>query len=435
MSNNHQPTSLDGQFGFDDGSSGGNGGGAGSVNNNNTQFDPHAAAAFYGHYNNYHEVPPITNENGVQQQQQQQQQQQHYASLADIVLFEVENSPGHEDTRIELSEAGRERLRACLAKYEAANTRRLEEHQVTIGQLKQSVLDLTDKRMRQMGGHEQHVEHTQQLEYMLNEKEMRVAALMRALGERDEETQSLRRTIKDQDDIILTLNNANFEMKSSHEQVVRAKQESFRLLQEEMARKQRAVDEQAASVAEWRAKCERLQEEQRRTRDDFERRLDDKEIALRTKIATFEANLREGRHYFEEMLAAKDTSIRSLTAQLNKLQQQQQTNGSDENDDDQEEVNKEEEEVANPPVSATTTTTTGQSASDAAAMQSMRSLYEHQLDLLKVRIEMLERTCADYQQGIKDMNKSFGYQQQSDGMASMHAFKVYITNSKNTTIL
>ena len=53
----------------------------------------------------------------------------------------------------------------------------------------------------------------------------------------------------------------------------------------------------------------------------------------------------------------------------------------------------------------------------------MKALYEHQIELLKVKIEMLEKTCSNYQQGIKEMNKSFGYQQQCDEMASMQNFK------------
>ena len=60
-------------------------------------------------------------------------------------------------------------------------------------------------------------------------------------------------------------------------------------------------------------------------------------------------------------------------------------------------------------------------------MAGMKSLYEHQIDLLKVKIQMLEKTCLNYKQGIKDMNKSFGYQQQADEMNSIQVFKNLMT--------
>ena len=60
---------------------------------------------------------------------------------------------------------------------------------------------------------------------------------------------------------------------------------------------------------------------------------------------------------------------------------------------------------------------------DSATMESLKSLYEHQLGLLKTRNEMLERTCTNYARGIKEMSANFGIQQQSDELASMATFK------------
>ncbi len=71
---------------------------------------------------------------------------------------------------------------------------------------------------------------------------------------------------------------------------------------------------------------------------------------------------------------------------------------------------------------------------DAESMKNMKSLYEHQIELLKVKIEMLEKTCANYQQGIKEMNKSFGYQQQCDEMASMQTFKDIMQQLQKTNV-
>lgn len=67
-------------------------------------------------------------------------------------------------------------------------------------------------------------------------------------------------------------------------------------------------------------------------------------------------------------------------------------------------------------------------------MKNMKSLYEHQIDLLKKKIEMLEKTCENYKQGIKEMNKSFGYQQQNDEMASIQVFKDIMQQLQKTNV-
>jgi H2-forming N5,N10-methylenetetrahydromethanopterin dehydrogenase-like enzyme len=60
---------------------------------------------------------------------------------------------------------------------------------------------------------------------------------------------------------------------------------------------------------------------------------------------------------------------------------------------------------------------------DSTSLESIKSLYEHQLALLKTRNEMVERTCSNYARGIKDMAANFGIQQHSDELASMATFK------------
>lgn len=60
---------------------------------------------------------------------------------------------------------------------------------------------------------------------------------------------------------------------------------------------------------------------------------------------------------------------------------------------------------------------------DSSSLESLKSLYEHQLGLLKTRNEMLERTCTNYARGIKEMSANFGIQQHSDELASMATFK------------
>lgn len=56
-------------------------------------------------------------------------------------------------------------------------------------------------------------------------------------------------------------------------------------------------------------------------------------------------------------------------------------------------------------------------------LDALKSLYEHQMGLLKTRNEMLERTCTNYARGIKEMSANFGIQQHSDELASIATFK------------
>ena len=116
------------------------------------------------------------------------------------------------------------------------------------------------------------------------------------------------------------------------------------------------------------------------------------------------------------MLNEKDTLITEKVSELNRLKQKlgEDVDTDDEADDSstaesiKEKVDRKSEKILK---------------YDEENMNNMRALYDHQIELLKVKIQMLEKTCLNYKQGIKDMNKSFGYQQQTDEMSSIQIFK------------
>ncbi len=127
-----------------------------------------------------------------------------------------------------------------------------------------------------------------------------------------------------------------------------------------------------------------------------------------------------GRQYFEEMLNEKDRVIKEKTAELNRLLK---ASGDD---------------LIIPEVDLDGTTTNKESKPQSLSkyddenLKSMKALYEHQIELLKVKIQMLEKTCLNYKQGIKDMNKSFGYQQHADEMSSIQIFKDLMQDLQKT---
>jgi chromosome segregation ATPase len=214
--------------------------------------------------------------------------------------------------------------------------------------------------------------------------------------------------------------------------VLKAKQESFHVLNEDLARKQKLIEDQISVISNLKEKIEQLEEAHTQSRVELENRLNDKETDLKTKIASFEANLYEGRQYFEEMLGEKDKQLKVTIDELNELKKrilEINEQGGDNH------------ELISMISTSNTTITNGDplvasnlSKFDANSMKTMKSLYEHQIELLKVKIEMLEKTCANYQQGIKEMNKSFGYQQQCDEMASMQTFKDIMQQLQKTNV-
>lgn len=209
--------------------------------------------------------------------------------------------------------------------------------------------------------------------------------------------------------------------------MLKAKQESFRLMNDDLSRKQKQLDEQTQTIKSLKEKIDSLEEQHAQSRLDLEKRLNDKEIDLQTKIASFEANLHEGRHYFEEILNDKENTIKEKTTELSQLKQKLnkmlddgsvQLLGSGVGGGD---------EDLNSPLNNVGNLTPGTNhiqKFDAENLKNIKSLYEHQIELLKVKIEMLEKTCHNYQKGKWRKNKVLlqnpcKFQYQSLGYYSM----------------
>jgi hypothetical protein len=212
------------------------------------------------------------------------------------------------------------------------------------------------------------------------------------------------------------------------------------MMQEELNKKQKLIDDQTSVIKNLKEKIEIIEEQNTRTKLELEERLNEKEKALQIKIATFEANLHEGRQYFEEILNEKEVLLKEKFEEIERLKRLLSDSRIERTDSEENEASESVDSNIGVTIADTSLTSPPElsssmllstSASNAAQIQridadsikSIKSLYEHQFELLKVKIEMLEKTCANYQQGIKEMNKIFGYQQQSDEMASMQIFK------------
>ncbi len=183
--------------------------------------------------------------------------------------------------------------------------------------------------------------------------------------------------------------------------MLKAKQESFRLMNDDLSRKQKLIDEQTQTIKNLKEKIDLLEEKHSQSRLDLEKRLNDKELDLQTKIAMFEANLHEGRHYFEEILNEKENVIKEKTNELNQLKKKLNKmldDGStkilsNEEKDDSSKLSN---------LSNTEAISVGENPLqkfDAENLKNIKSLYEHQIELLKIKIDMLEKTCNNYQKG------------------------------------
>jgi hypothetical protein len=129
------------------------------------------------------------------------------------VIFELESALAYE-----LTAELREVIRSALLDYDQHSARKLEEKDVIIGELKLSLLELTEKRFRQSLLQQQASQETggssspQQLvdlkniEFMLAEKENQLSLYANELRQREAEVGNLKMTIKEQDDIILSHN-------------------------------------------------------------------------------------------------------------------------------------------------------------------------------------------------------------------------------------
>lgn len=201
---------------------------------------------------------------------------------------------------------------------------------------------------------------------------------------------------------------------------MRAKQESFRMMNEDLKQRQQLIDDQELVIKNLKDKVESLEEKYSESQSELEVRLNQKDLDLQTKIAVFEANLYEGRQYFEEILNEKDSLIKEKNTELIRLKKKLGSSADYDVNDDENELNS---SSSNPETF---------SKYDNINMENMKLLYEKQIEILKDKNDMLEKTCRNYRQGIKEMNKSIGYQQQADEMSSMHIFKELMQELQRT---
>lgn len=110
----------------------------------------------------------------------------------------------------------RSRVWQELVNYENHNRRQLEEKELAIGELKKSLCDLTEKRLRtslhqnqlddSSSNNSNNVPSLSNMEFLLNEKEAQMRELLKDLDDKSNEILKLKQTIKDQDLIILSHN-------------------------------------------------------------------------------------------------------------------------------------------------------------------------------------------------------------------------------------
>ncbi len=358
----------------------------------------------------------MINEQDHHHQQQQQQNGNHLVdqlmkpiqskSFGDYLIEELYRNNLH------LNQYYSDLIRIKLNEYDQFNMRRFEEKDQFINQLKQNLMELTEKRFRQLNAKSSPSSETltsshssssliidstnalnNNMKFVLNEKDAQISQLLKQLNENELEIDRLKTTIKEQDNIILSHNNNIYELKNNNETVLKAKQESFRLMNDDMQRKQKLIDDQTSVIKNLKEKIEQIEEQHAQSRSDLEKRLNEKENDLLTKIATFESNLLEGRHYFEDILKEKQN-------ELNQLKQQLQLQKNNDN-------NNEQHLVTNSSTTPNNNNNNNENNSlstiqkyDAENLKNIKSLYEHQIDLLKVKIDMLEKTCNNYKKGM-----------------------------------
>ncbi|CAF1077712.1 unnamed protein product, partial [Brachionus calyciflorus] len=322
---------------------------------------------------------------------------------------------------INLSDDLKNIIKTNLNEYEQLNLRKLEEKDLIISQLKQNLVDLTEKRFRTSIIQNAPTANLplENIEFLISEKEKRINELLDDLSEKNREISKLKETIKNQDDVILSHNNNIYELKNNNQVVLKAKQESFRVMTEDLNQKQKLIEEQNETIKDLKEKIDRLQQDYDQTRLDLEKRLNEKETDLQIKIAHFEANLREGKIYFEEILSEKSKEITKLKQKLSTFDHTE----SDSLTNDLKEETNNHQNSTNPIQKF-----------ESENIKNIKSLYEHQIDILKVKIEMLEKTCNNYQQGIKEMNKNFGIQQLSDEANSIQIFKDLMQDLQKTNV-
>ena len=101
-------------------------------------------------------------------------------------------------------------IQSSLNDFEQRAQRKFEERDQMINQLKQNLLELTEKRFRnlnQNGNSEPGNLINNNMQYVLNEKDVHISQLVNQINEKEKEIVNLKKTIKEQDDIILSHNN------------------------------------------------------------------------------------------------------------------------------------------------------------------------------------------------------------------------------------
>ena len=100
-------------------------------------------------------------------------------------------------------------IRAKLNEYEQFNARKSEEKEQIIEQLKQNLLNLTDKRLRALNNSSSSdpSEINSNFQFFINERDVQIAGLNSQVDEKQREIENLKSIVKDQDAIILSHNN------------------------------------------------------------------------------------------------------------------------------------------------------------------------------------------------------------------------------------
>ena len=110
---------------------------------------------------------------------------------------------------LSLSDAQTKTIRALCLDYETSNSLKLEEKEIVIAQLKKNVLEVTEKRLRAANRSDadgSSIYQTNSVEYLLSEKTSEIDNLKLECEIKENEIRKFKDIIKEQDDVILSLN-------------------------------------------------------------------------------------------------------------------------------------------------------------------------------------------------------------------------------------
>lgn len=125
-----------------------------------------------------------------------------FANFNSFLIDELEVS-----LSINLSDDLKNIIKTYVSEYESLNQRKLEEKDSVIFQLKQNLVDLTEKRFRTSIQNGTSTLPNENIEFLINEKEKKINDLLDQLSDNERSIIKLKQTIKSQDDVILSLNN------------------------------------------------------------------------------------------------------------------------------------------------------------------------------------------------------------------------------------